>query len=114
MATIVSGLSLRGSADSIPRHSRDDHYPGLVGAGAGGAGALVGETIKGGTRALANARYERLTLEQKTFLNSNAVIRDPNAKSVYSTINSLGNSLSIVVSNSGPAVTTPPPKDTRK
>ena len=44
-----------------------------IGALTGGMGAAVGAVGNGITKALANARYERLTLSQKLFLNSNAV-----------------------------------------
>jgi hypothetical protein len=80
-----------------------------VGALTGGIGAAVGAAGKGMIKALANARYERLTLAEKLFLNSNAVIRDPNARSRYDYLFAAGNALSISASNAGSAVPVTPP-----
>jgi len=116
----TSGL-VSGGAAVIQNAVQDPSLPKadvlttiLVGTVTGGAGAVVGESVKGVSRALASARYNRLTLAQKTFINSNAVVRDPDARSIYSIMNSMGNSASLVVGNSGPGVTAQPPQNNKQ
>jgi hypothetical protein len=83
----------------------------VIGGVTGGAGAAIGEVIEGGTKALANARYNNMTLAQKLIANSNAFIRDPNARSIYEDMYRVGFVASTLVSNSGAGV---PPEVTNK
>ena len=75
-----------------------------TGAMTGGIGAAVGELARVGTNALASGRYERLSLADKLFINSNAIIRDTNAHSIYERMYGLGGLISTTLNNSGPAI----------
>jgi len=75
-----------------------------TGAATGGLGAAIGEAARVGTNALANARYNSLTLSEKLITSSSAIIRDPTVRSIYDRMYSFGGLVSTTFSNVGPAV----------
>jgi hypothetical protein len=75
-----------------------------TGALLGGVGAAVGEAAKGSVVALADAKYNRLTLPQKLLLNSNTIIPDPKFRSKFDRMYAFGGLASTMLSNAGPAI----------
>lgn len=73
----------------------------VTGTLTGGTGAAIGEVIQGGAKALANSRYNSMTLAEKLIENSSAFTRDPRAVSKYQKLYRVGFYVSTTLSNSG-------------
>lgn len=107
-AVSYTGAEIQNAAQDALTPGQFEHTDPMraaaTGAMTGGVGAAVGEAAKAGTTALVAARYDRLTLAEKLFINSSAIIRDANAKSIYDRMYGLGGIISTTFSNSGPVV----------